>query len=106
EALDQGGDEAETRCPGGDTPRQLDGGLIRAPVGPGSCRAKSSAVAFSRTRTREDTEGMDDGEEISGQRQTTPVGRDRRDAGSAARGRRKGRARPRGRPRVWGASWV
>ena len=53
-----GGDEADTRGPRGDTPRQLDGGLIRAPVGPGSCRAKSFAMASSRARTREDAEGM------------------------------------------------
>src|SRR5262249_27317281 len=101
-----GGDEAETRGPGGDTPRQLDGDLIRAPVGPGGCRAKSFALASSRARTREDAEGMDDGDETSGQRQPTQVGRDRRDAGSAACGQRRARARPRGRPRVWWPSWV
>src|SRR5215468_9671094 len=101
-----GGDEAKTRGPGGDTPRQLDGGLLRAPVGPGSGRATAFAVASSRARTREDAEGREDGDETSGQRQTTPVGRDRRNAGCASRSQRRARARPRGRPRVWRPSWV
>ena len=51
---------------------------------------------------REDAEGTDDGDEPSGQRQTTPGGRDRR----AARGRRQVRTRPRGRPRIWRPSGV
>ena len=87
-----GGDEAETRCPGGETPRQLEGGLIHAPGGPGSCRAKSSAVASSRAHTREDVEGTHYGTETSEQRQPTAVGGDRRDAGGAARSQRGDRA--------------